>query len=60
MLQEILKKLGFNTIEDFVNNEKREKAMWNGLEGECPNPFSLLTRDERHFFQNYVNSNNLI
>lgn len=59
MLEIILKKLGFDSVEEFFNSEKKYIDDCNGMEVDRPNPLSVLTFDEIDFFQEYVNSNNL-
>lgn len=60
MLESILKKLGVSSVQEFLEREKEIAKRYKGMEIERVNPFSVLTREEKHFFQDYVNSNNLI
>lgn len=60
MLQIILDKLGFDSVESFLKSENEFINSCKGMEVDRPNPFAILNFDELNFFQDYVNSHNLI
>lgn len=60
MLESILRKLGFKTVQEFLDSEKAFIKQNMGDEVDRPNPFLKLSGEERHYFQRYVLENKLI
>ena len=59
MLEKILKKLGVNTIQEFIDSERKIAEKYKGYEIERANPFSKLTSEESMWLKNYVIENGI-
>lgn len=51
MLSEILKKLGFNTMDEFWENERRIMEEYKGMGIERRSPLMKLSDEELDFLQ---------